>query len=150
MESILRAGAIYFFLLIIFRIAGKRSIAELSNFEFVLFLIVGEAGSQAVIGNDFSITNGFLVIMTLVGLNVGLSLIKTKSERLKKMMDGRPVVIVENGKPIKDILTAVRIAEDDILAVARELQGLERMDQIKYAVLETSGGITIIPKPGET
>ena len=146
MESVLRAAAIYFFLLLIFRIAGKRSLSEMSNFEFVLLLIVGEATQQAVLGKDYSVTNAFLVITTLVGLNIGLSLLKQRSQRVKRLLDGMPLIIVENGRPLKDLMDKVRVAEDDIMTAARELQGLGRMDQIKYAVLESSGGITIIPK----
>ncbi|MFL6275863.1 MAG: DUF421 domain-containing protein [Blastocatellia bacterium] len=146
MESVLRALAVYAFLLLLFRIAGKRSLSEMSNFEFVLLLIVGEATQQAVLGKDYSLTNAFLVVLTLVGINIGLSLLKQRSEGIKRMFDGMPLVIVENGRPLKEIMDTVRVAEDDVLEAARELQGLERMEQIKYAVLETTGIISIIPK----
>jgi uncharacterized membrane protein YcaP (DUF421 family) len=146
MESVLRALAVYAFLLLLFRIAGKRSLSEMSNFEFVLLLIVGEATQQAVLGKDYSLTNAFLVVLTLVGINIGLSLLKQRSEGIKRMFDGMPLVIVENGRPLKKIMDTVRVAEDDVLEAARELQGLERMEQIKYAVLETTGIISIIPK----
>jgi uncharacterized membrane protein YcaP (DUF421 family) len=146
MESVLRAVVVYAFLTLLFRIAGKRALNEMSNFEFVLLLIVGEATQQAVLGKDYSVTNAFLVVLTLVGINIGLSLLKLRSERLKRIFDGMPLVIVENGRPLKQIMDKVRVAEDDVLEAARELQGLERMEQIKYAVLETTGLISIIPK----
>ncbi len=149
MESILRAAAIYVFLLILFRIAGKRALSEMSNFEFVLLLVVGEATQQAVLGNDFSIIDAYLVIMTLVGLQILLTVLKQRSERLKRLLDGLPVVIVEDGRPIKERLDPLRVGEDAIMEAARELQGLERMDQIKYAVMESTGTITIIPKDGQ-
>ena len=146
MEAVLRAVAIYAFLMLLFRIAGKRSLNEMSNFEFVLLLIVGEATQQAVLGKDYSVTNAFLVVLTLISINIALSLLKQQSERLKRIFDGMPLVIVENGRPLKQIMDKVRIVEDDVLEAARELQGLERMEQIKYAVLETTGIISIIPK----
>jgi uncharacterized membrane protein YcaP (DUF421 family) len=146
MESVLRAAAIYIFLLLLFRIAGKRALSEMSNFEFVLLLIVGEATQQAVLGKDYSVTNAFLVILTLIGINIGLSLLKQRSERVKRIFDGMPLVIVENGRPIKAMMDAARVAEDDVMSAARELQGIERMEQIKYAVLETTGIISIIPR----
>jgi uncharacterized membrane protein YcaP (DUF421 family) len=149
MESVLRAVAIYLFLIILLRIAGKRALSEVSNFEFVLMLIVGEATGQAVIGKDFSITNAYLVIMTLIALQIMMSYLKERSERVKRWFDGLPVILVENGKPLKERLDKVRVGEDVILAAARELQGLERMDQIKYAVMESNGIISIIPKDGE-
>jgi uncharacterized membrane protein YcaP (DUF421 family) len=149
MESVLRAIAIYLFLVILLRIAGKRALSEVSTFEFVLLLIIGEATGQAVIGKDFSIVNAYLVIMTLVLLQIIMTQLKERSERIRRWFDGLPVVLVENGKPLKERLDKVRVGEDAILAAARELQGLERMDQIKYAVMESTGIISIIPKDGE-
>ena len=149
MESVLRAVAIYIFLVILLRIAGKRSLSEVSNFEFVLMLVVGEATGQAVIGKDFSITNAYLVILTLIALQILMSYWKERSETIKRWFDGLPVILVENGKPLKERLDKVRVGEEVILTAARELQGLERMDQIKYAVMESNGIISIIPKDGE-
>lgn len=146
MDAVLRAAAIYAFLLVLFRIAGKRSLSESTTFDLVLLLIVGEATQQALLGNDFSITNALLVILTLVGLNIGMSLWKQRSPQLEKWVEGVPLVIVENGQPLKDRMDKARVDESDILEAARTLQGLERMDQIKYAVLERTGGISIIPK----
>ena len=146
MDAVLRATAIYAFLLVLFRIAGKRSLSESTTFDLVLLLIVGEATQQALLGNDFSITNALLVILTLVGLNIGMSLWKQRSPQLEKWVEGVPLVIVENGQPLKDRMNKARVDEGDILEAARTLQGLERMDQIKYAVLERTGGISIIPK----
>ncbi len=132
----------------IFRIAGRRTLAEMTSFDFVLLLIVSEATQQGLLGNDFSLTNAFLVILTLIGLDVTLSLWKQRSPRVEKLLDGVPMVIVEDGRPLKDRMDKARIDEEDILTAARELQGLARMDQIQYAVLERSGGISVIPKQG--
>ncbi|HHY88893.1 MAG TPA: DUF421 domain-containing protein [Chloroflexi bacterium] len=146
MDAILKTAAVYVGLLIIFRIAGKRSLGDLTTFDFVLLLIIGEATQQALLGDDFSVTNAFLVILTLVGLDVAISIIKGRSKRLEKLIDSVPLVILEDGRPLKERMDRARVDEGDILAKARELQGIERLDQIKYAVLETNGGITIIPK----
>ena len=146
MSIVLRSCAIYVFLIVIFRIAGKRSLAHVTTFDFVLLLIIGEATQQALLGEDFSLSNAFLVIITLVGLDVGLSLWKQRSPKMDRLLDDMPLVIVENGQPLKDRMEKARIDQDDVLAAARERQGLERMEQIKYAVLERSGGISIIPR----
>jgi uncharacterized membrane protein YcaP (DUF421 family) len=146
MGSVLRAITIYVILLIIFRVAGKRSIAQITTFDLVLLLIISEATQNAMLGDDYSITNGVLVILTLVGLDIFLSIWKQRSPSIEKFLEGTPLVIVEDGKPIANRLERARVSESDILAAARELQGLERMDQIKYAVLERSGGISIIPR----
>ena len=145
MDSIIRAAFMYFFLLVVFRIAGRRTLGEMSTFDFILLLIVSEATQQAMIDSDNSITNSVLIILTLVGLSTLLSLFERRFKGLDKMVNGIPTVIVENGKIIKDRANKARIEEGEILTAARQTQGLERMDQIKYAVLERSGAISIIP-----
>jgi uncharacterized membrane protein YcaP (DUF421 family) len=149
MEPVLRAAFIFFLLIGLFRVAGRRSMNELSSFELVLMLVIGEAMGQAVLGKDFSLTNAALVATTLMMLNVGMSLIKHRSRRFHLVFDGAPLVIVEHGRPLKELMAKVRVGEDEILEAARELQGLERMEQIKYAVVESSGIISIIPRDEE-
>lgn len=146
MEAVLRGASIYVFLLIVFRLAGSRTLAEVGTFDFVLLLIIGESTQQALLGNDFSVTNAFLVILTLVGIEVFTSKLESRWPRFGKWIGGTPVVIVDDGRPLADRMRKARVDESEILEAARRLQGLERMDQIKYAVLEQSGGITIIPK----
>jgi uncharacterized membrane protein YcaP (DUF421 family) len=118
----------------------------MTNFDFVLLLIVSEATQNAMIGDDFSLTNGILVILTLVGMDIGLSLIKERFPRIERYLDGLPLVIVDDGRPLKDRMDTARVDEQDISSSAREKHGLERMEQTKYAVLEINGGISIIPK----
>lgn len=148
MSAVLRSLAIYLILLVIFRIAGKRSLSQITTFDFVLLLVIGEATQQALLGDDFSLTNAFLVIVTLVGVDIAMSWLKQRFKKLERVMDSLPLILVDNGKLIKERMDKARVDEKDILARARELQGLERLDQIKYAVLERSGGITVIPKEG--
>lgn len=146
MDAVLHGLAVYIFLLIVFRIAGKRSVAEVTTFDFILILIIAEATQQALLGQDYSITNAFLLIITLLGADILMSLIKQRSPQAEKWLDGVPLVIVENGRPLHDRMDKARVDESDIMTAARERLGLERIDQIKYAVLERSGGISIIPK----
>jgi len=147
MDAVLRGLSVYLFLLIIFRISGKRSLGQVTSFDFVLLLIIAETTQQALLGDDYSITNSFLLIGTLVAVDIGLSLLKQWSPKLDRMLEGMPLVIVEDGKPLKAYMDKARVDEEDVLHAARELQGLERMEQIKYAVLERNGDITIVPKP---
>lgn len=145
MESVLRGLAIYAFLLLIFRVSGKRSLAQTTTFDLVLLLIISEVTQQAMVDDDKSMTNGVLLILTLVGADILMSHLKLRSPRLDRVVDNTPVVILRDGKPIRERMTKERITEDDILQAARLDQGLERLDQIKYAVLEVSGEISIIP-----
>jgi uncharacterized membrane protein YcaP (DUF421 family) len=146
MDAVLRGLSVYVFLLIIFRISGKRSLGQVTTFDFVLLLIIAETTQQALLGDDYSMTNAFLLIGTLVGVDIGLSLLKQRSSKLDRLLEGMPLVIVADGAPLKEYMDKERVDEEDVLHAARELQGLERMDQIKYAVLERNGDITIVPK----
>jgi uncharacterized membrane protein YcaP (DUF421 family) len=146
MQSVLRATAVYLMLLLVFRVSGNRSIGQITAFDFVLLLIISEAIQQAMITTDYSVTNAFLLVVTLVGIDIMMSLWKQKSERVAKILDGVPVLVVENGKAHEDRMRMERVDESDILAAARDKQGLERMDQIKHAIVEASGGITIVQK----
>ncbi len=146
MDSVLRAAAIYFTLLVIFKFSGRRSLSELTIFDFVLLLIIGEATQQALLGDDFSITNAVLVIATLIAIDVGFSLIKWRWPVFDLWLEGSPTIVVENGVPIQGRLKAARLRIEDVLESAREKQGLERLDQIKFAIIEKNGKISVIPK----
>ena len=148
MDAIVRGLVVYLFLLILFRIAGRRTLGSITNFDFVLLLIISEATQNAMIGNEYSVTNGFLVILTLVGLDIVLSYMKQRFPVMERYLDGLPLILVDQGRPLKELMHRARVDERDILAAAREKHGLERMDQIKYAILETNGMISIVPKTG--
>ncbi len=146
MHAVLRAAAIYAFVWLVFRLAGKRTLGQTTTFDFVLLLIIAETTQQALLGDDFSIVTAFVLITTLVGIDIVISLLKQQFPRVERTIDGQPTLIVDNGRPLEDRMARARVDRDDILEAARRLRGLERFDQIKYAVLERSGGITIIPK----
>ncbi len=146
MESVFRGAAIYAIVWLIFRLAGRRTFAEMTSFDFVLLLIVGEATQQALLGNDFSITNAALIVLTLVGIDVFLSELKQWSPATEKIIDGLPLILLVDGKPLTNRMKRVRVDEEDILDEARKRRGLTHIEQIKYAVLERGGGISIIPR----
>jgi uncharacterized membrane protein YcaP (DUF421 family) len=136
------------FLLLIFRISGKRSLRNATTFDFVLLLIVAETTQQALVGDDSSITGAFLLIVVLVGLDVSLSLVKRWSPRIDRLLEGQPLVILRNGVPLRRRMHIERVDEEDILSAARETRGLDSLEQIKRAVLERNGAISIVPRTG--
>ncbi|MHC8381431.1 DUF421 domain-containing protein [Pseudomonas sp. LB3P14] len=144
MDSVLRAAAMYLALMVLFKIAGRRSLAELTTFDFVLLMIIGEATQQALLGDDFSLTNSMLVIITLIVIDVGLSLLKQRSQWVSQLIDGGPTIVVENGKFLHKRLCHARLIEADIMEAARSSQGIETLDQIKFAILERNGKISVI------
>ncbi|WLH70906.1 DUF421 domain-containing protein [Pseudomonas sp. FP2309] len=145
MDSVLRAVAIYLVLMILFKIAGRRSLAELTTFDLVLLMVIGEATQQALLGDDFSLTNAVLVIATLIAIDVGLSLLKQRSRRVARLLDGGPTIVVEHGKVLHERLRRARLDESDILEAARSAQGIVQISQIKFAIIERNGKISVIP-----
>jgi uncharacterized membrane protein YcaP (DUF421 family) len=95
---------------------------------------------------DYSFTNAALVIITLVGIDIGLSLWRRRSRRVERLLDDTPLLLIVDGRPIPARMNKTRVDEADVMEAVRLRHGLERMDQIKYAVLETNGNISIVPK----
>jgi len=148
MEAVIRGAVMYFFLLVVFRLSGKRTLAQITTFDFILLLIVSEATQNALVGNNTSLTHAFLLILTLVGIDIALSLLKRRWPSLDRWIEGRPLVIAENGRPLEENMRYARVDEADVLTAARERQGLLTMDQIGLAVLERNGQISIVPNQG--
>lgn len=146
MDAVLRGLVIYIVLLVIFRLAGRRSLSEITTFDFILLLIIGETTQQALLGRDFSMMNAIILILTLILADMGIAILK-KSPSIDKWLEGTPTILVQDGRLLEERTKKLGVDKDDILEAARELQGLERLDQIKYAVLERRGNITIIPQP---
>ncbi|AZE60597.1 MULTISPECIES: DUF421 domain-containing protein [Pseudomonas fluorescens group] len=145
MDSVLRAAAIYLVLLVLFKVAGRRTLAELTTFDLVLLMVIGEATQQALLGDDFSLTNAVMVIVTLIAIDIGFSLVKQRSTGLARVLDGGPTVLVEEGQVLHKRLKHARLDEGDILEAARSTQGLVEIRQIRFAILERNGKISVIP-----
>lgn len=145
MDTIIRAAVVYVAMLVLFRIVGTRTLSQATTFDFVLLLFISEATQGALIDDDRSMTNSFLLVVTLLGMNVALSLLKQRSKRFEQLVDGTPLVLVENGRLHRTRLDKDRVDETDILEAARCAHGLERLDQVKYAVLEKNGEISVVP-----
>lgn len=144
MDSFLRATCMYIMMMVVFRIAGRRSLGDLTTFDFVLLLIIAEATQQALLGEDFSFINSIVVIATLIVLDVGLSLAKLHSPRVAKLVDGHATLVVEQGRFLPERMRRTRLTEEDILESARNSQGVESVEQIKFAIVERNGKISII------
>jgi uncharacterized membrane protein YcaP (DUF421 family) len=146
MDSVVAAIGVYFALLLLFRIRGERTLGKLSSFEFVVLMLIGRATTGVVVGNDFSATNATLVIVTLAVLQVGLTAWKRRSKELCHLLNGVPVLLVADGQLLPEALRAERVDRNEIMQAARDKHGLERLEEIKYAVLESTGDITIIKR----
>ena len=145
MDSVLRSVAVYLLVVVVFRISGKRSLSQITTFDFILLLIIGEATQQALLGDDFSIVNAFVVIATLTTLEIAFSWMGRRMPAFARVMESLPVVVVENGKLLRERAEQEGVTLSEILAAGREHHGLERLDQFKYAILERHGGISVVP-----
>lgn len=148
MELVIRGAALYLVIWLLFRVAGKRSLRDMTAFDFVLLLIVSECTQQGLIGKDYSITGAVIVVSTLLGMDILMSLLKLRFRGFEKVADNVPVLLIEAGRVHRDRLQKERVDEDDILAAARQGHGISRMEDIEYAILETNGGVSIIPRSG--
>ena len=146
MDSVIRGAAIYLILLAIMRLSGRRTMSELTPFDFVLLLIIAETTQQALLGEDFSLSNSVILILTLIVIDILLSLLKDRSRRIRLALDGSATVLMSHGKPDERALHRARVGLGEILEAARSSHGLERADQIRFAILEASGAISIIPE----
>jgi uncharacterized membrane protein YcaP (DUF421 family) len=149
MDSVLKACVVYFVLWVIVRISGRRTLGQMTAFDFVLFLIIGGATQRAVTGQDYSLTNALILVATFVTIEIGLSLVERDSPLMRRILNATPTILVENGHVLAYRMRRARVTEDNILEAGRRLHGLERMDQIKFAILEPSGEISILPN-GQT
>jgi uncharacterized membrane protein YcaP (DUF421 family) len=130
---------------VIFRLAGKRTLAQITTFDAALLLIISETTQPALTNNDNSFTNMLLLILTMLGLDVALSLFKRRFPGFDKVVDGTPLLILDSGELKQTEMDKERVTKDDILHAARDRQGLGSLDDVQFAVLETTGEITVIP-----
>ena len=150
MEMILRAVAIYLILLVVFKIAGRRALLQMTSFDLILLLIISEATQQALLGDDFSVTGAMLTIITLVVIDMLFGVAKKYISGAESMLDGSPVILVVHGELQQEKLKKVDVSCDDILVSARQNHGIYQLEKIKYAILERNGHISIIPEESES
>lgn len=146
MDAVIRATAIFVIIMVLFRIGGKRSLSQVTTFDFVLLLVVGESTQQALLGDDFSVATAAITIATLLTLDRAADLLGYRFPSIGRIFESTPLILVDDGNLLHDRMKRVQVTDHDILAAARELHGLESLDQVKFAVLEQSGGISIVPR----
>jgi uncharacterized membrane protein YcaP (DUF421 family) len=142
-----RAAAVYLFLLAVFRISGRRTLAQVTTFDLILVLILGDATQDALLGSRGSFANSLLAVATLVLCDMALARAKQRWPAVDVLVDGLPLPLVVSGKRRVAQMAAEGVTIDDVLIAARERHGLARLDDVAFAVLEQDGRISIVPKP---
>lgn len=138
-------AAIYVILLVIFRIAGRRTLAETTSFDLVLILIIGETTQQAMLGQDATVLGAGVAITTLVSMDMAISYLKKAFPAFDHLLEGRPIRLVSNGTVDRTMLDANSLDDEDIKEAARLSHGLESMEDVQQATLERDGQISIVP-----
>jgi uncharacterized membrane protein YcaP (DUF421 family) len=149
MEPVFRAIGCYLLLLFVIRLSGKRGLAQVTIFDLILLLLISQTVGQAVIGNDSSFTGAAIITITLVVINRGNDTLAHRWANMSHVLEDAPLILIENGTVHEDRMTRMKIRLDDILEQGRLDEGVERLDQIKHAILERSGMISIIAKQNE-
>jgi uncharacterized membrane protein YcaP (DUF421 family) len=140
-EVIFRALFIFGFLWFITRVTGRSTLGELSTFQLLLYVTMGDLVQQAVTQQDYSVTSAVLAVGVFALLTVAISWLNSRSRRIRPITHGIPVVIVDQGEPIMSTLRAENVSIDDLMSAARQ-EGIERFADIRVAVLETNGRIS--------
>jgi uncharacterized membrane protein YcaP (DUF421 family) len=141
MEIVFRAAFIFFFLWLVTRVAGRSTLGELSTFQLLLYVTMGDLVQQAITQQDYSVTAAVLGISTFALLTVALGWINWRWRRGRSFISGVPIVIVKDGEPLVDVLRRERMTLDDVYADARQ-QGIRQLGDIELAVLETDGKVS--------
>lgn len=147
MDIVLRASIIFFMLFLLLRLLGKRQLGQMTPFEFVSLVVLGDFVQQAVTHNDYSLTAATLAVATFGFWALVFGWISFRSTRLRKLIDGEPRVLVRDGEVIEPMLNRDKIPVDELLSEMR-LAGIASLKQVDWAILETNGKISFIEKQG--
>ena len=145
MDLVVRAAIAFAFVLLLTRVVGRRELSSLEPFDVIMLVMIGDLVQQGVTQNDFSLTGMLLVGGTIGVLTVATSYAGFRFPRLRPALEGEPVIVLEDGKPIDRNLQRNRITVEELAAEAR-LQQYASLDDLRWAVLETNGKISFIPK----
>ena len=144
MDLVIRATVVFLFIYLVTRVAGKRELSSMEPFDLILLVVMGDLVQQSITQSDYSVTGALIVISTITLLTVFVSWVNWRFRSLRSVLEGQPVVLVENGKLIEQNMKRERITVEDIESEGRQQQVTDIAD-MRWALLETSGRISVIP-----
>jgi len=145
MDIVIRAAVAYVFIIFVLRVIGRRELSSLGPSDLVLVVVLGDLVQNGVTQSDQSVSGMFIAISAFALLTVGMSVLTFKSRRAQTLVEGQPLILVQDGMPVEKNLRAERIRVDDVADEARG-QGIEKIDDIKWCLLETSGAMSFVKK----
>jgi uncharacterized membrane protein YcaP (DUF421 family) len=144
MDIVLRASVAYLFILFLMRVVGRRELSSMEPSDVILLVVIGDLVQNGVTQTDDSVTGIILAAGTIGLLATGTAFVTYRSRRIRNVIEGEPVILVQNGKLIERNMKQERLTEEEVMEQARLQQGVEKLDEVKWAVLETSGSISIV------
>ena len=147
MDLAIRAAVLFTFIYLLTRVIGRRELSSLEPFDLILLIVIGDAVQQGLTQDDYSVTGALIVVGTFAVLQVMVSYLSFRVPFLRPVLDGEPIVVVQDGKPIDQNLRRERLTVEEVLEAARQQQ-VAHLDEIAWAVLERSGKISVITKSG--
>jgi uncharacterized membrane protein YcaP (DUF421 family) len=145
MDLILRTTIAFVFIFMMSRLIGRRELGKLQAFDLILFIVIGDMVQQGITQSDYSVTGLTIVVSTIALLTVLLSWVSFRFPRVRPLLEGEPVVVLEDGQLIDENLKRTRLTLDDIEEAAR-LEQIASLDEVRWAVFENGGSISFIPK----
>jgi uncharacterized membrane protein YcaP (DUF421 family) len=145
MDIVIRAAIIFAFVFLLTRLLGRRELNSLEPFDLILLIVTGDLVQQGVTQNDQSLTGAMLAISTIGLLTVALSYLSFRFKRMRPILNGEPIVLVEDGEVIEPNLRRQRLTREEIGAEAR-LEGISSIEDVRWAILETNGQISFVTK----
>ncbi len=145
MDLVLRAAVVYVLIFAVTRAVGRRELSTMEPFDLILLVVVGDLVQQGVTQSDYSVTGAATVISVIAVMTVLFSYASYRVPRLRPVLEGEPIVLVEDGQVIERNLRRQRMTVEEVVAEAR-LQQIGSLDELRFAVLETSGKISFIPR----
>src|SRR5262245_1192488 len=148
-ELIARGLVVYVFLLVLLRITGKRQVGQLAPFDLVLLLVLSNAVQNSMNAGDNSLVGGLISATTLIGANGLLGMLTYRSKKLEALIEGRPQIIVHNGKIFEDVMARARLTHHELNAALRQ-SGCTCIEEVHSAILENNGSISVVPRHAVT
>ena len=143
-EIVVRTANVYFFLVLILRVSGKREVGQMSILELIVILIISDAVQNSMVGENSTLWGGLVAVLTLLALDFGLKALSSRSRRVRRVVEGEPRLLIRDGRLLDKALREEGVEPEQVRAAVRS-QGIARVEDVRLAVLEIDGSISVIP-----
>ena len=145
MDIVIRAAVVFVFVFLLMRMLGRRELSSMEPFDIILLVVIGDLVPTGVTQSDYSVTGALLAVSTIALLTVFVSWTSFRSQRLRTILAGEPIVLVEDGKPVQRNLNRQRLTVEEIESEAR-IEQISSLAEVRWAILETNGRISFVEK----